>query len=86
MGKFQNPKCRKPLILLVFPDLSQKYFKNGNPRNGFGKMKNSFLGEIPILGKCFWEFVFLGVENCNKIQEVRLCEKETLKEDVKSNR
>lgn len=55
LGKFPNPKRRKPLILLAFPNFSQKYFKNGTPRNGFGKIKNPFLGEILIFGNHFWE-------------------------------
>ena len=55
LGVFQKCKRRKPLILLAFPDPSQKYFKNGNPKSVFGKMKNPFLGEFPIFGKHFWE-------------------------------
>ncbi|MFR6509121.1 MAG: hypothetical protein ACLUPF_06985 [Dorea sp.] len=84
MGKFQNPKCRKPLILLAFPDSSQKYFKNWSPRNVFGKIKNPFLGEFPTFGKRFLEICVFGVvENRNKIQEVRLCERGASKGNAK---
>ncbi len=70
-GKFPNSKRRKPLILLTFPNFSQKYFKNGSPKSVFGKMKNSFLGEFPIFGKHFWGICVFGwSENCNKRQEV----------------
>lgn len=87
LGVFPNPKCRKPLILLPFPDSPKKYFKNGNPKNTFGKMKNPFLGEFPIFGNHFWEnLCFLGGRKiAKKIQEVRLCEKRASKVDVRKN-
>lgn len=50
-------------------------------------MKNSFLGEFPIFGKHFWGICVFGwSENCNKIQEVRLCEKGASKGNAKRYR
>ena len=52
-----------------------------------GKLKIRFWENFRFLGNIFGEVVFLGwYENCNKIQEVRLCEKRVTKGDVKRYR
>ena len=66
LGVFPNPKRWKPLILLVFPNSSQKYIKNGSPKSVFGKMKKRFLGEFLFFGNHFWENTRLG---CEKLQQ-----------------
>lgn len=58
-------------------------FQNAVLGNVFGKMKNLFLAKSSFSGKRFWETIVLRVENRNKIQEVRLCEKRATKVDVK---
>lgn len=46
-------------------------------------MKNLFLAKYPFSENYFWENIVLRVENRNKIQEVRLCEKKGTKGDAK---
>ena len=86
-GSFPKFKTPETIDFTSFPRFAPEIFQNGSPRNGFGKIENPFLGEIPILGSVFGKFVFWGVvENRNKIQEVRLCEKKVSKVDVRKKR
>lgn len=57
---------------------SQKWFWE-NEKFVFGR--NSVFGESLLGNLCFWV-----LENCNKIQEVCLCEERASKVDVRKNR
>ena len=80
------PKSRMPetIDFTGFPKFLPEIFQKLDSQKWFWENKKSVFGR----NSDFWESllgksVFLGwSENCNKIQEVRICEKGASKEDV----
>lgn len=83
-GKIPKSKTPETIDFTGFPKFLPELFQKWESQKCFWENEKSVFGRIPD----FWEsllgkFVFLGwSENCNKIQEVRICEKGASKEDV----
>lgn len=83
-GEIPKSKTPETIDFTGFPRFFPEIFQKWDSQKWFWENKKSVFGR----NSDFWEsllgkFVFLGwSENCNKIQEVRICEKGASKEDV----
>lgn len=83
-GSFPKSKMSETIDFTDFPKFLPEINQKWESQNCFWENEKFVFGR----NSDFWEsllgkFVFLGwSENCNKIQEVRICEKGASKEDV----
>lgn len=83
-GEIPKSKTLETIDFTGFPRFFTEIFQKWESKKCFWENEKLVFGKNSV----FWEsllgkFVFLGwYENCNKIQEVRLCEKGVTKGDV----
>lgn len=83
-GEIPKSRMSETIDFTGFPKFLPEIFQKWDSQKWFWENKKSVFGR----NSDFWESllgksVFLGwSENCNKIQEVRICEKGASKEDV----